>query len=195
MKTTETKSVLLLRHHLKALRLPTVAAECEKVAAQAAADNADHLSYLLRLTELELLEREKRAAERRVKAARFPRMKTAGTQSAGAYGLTLILLCRQGDLEGQLHPVLGNHHPVEHETDKLLALSEVHLVKPGGHPSGEVADSSPEVSTSETAILLERGCAFQLSDPLAEGSLAGLEIAEPDGSGLIGVKQPAMLGM
>ena len=47
MKTTETKSVVLLHHHLKSLRLPTVAAECEKVAAQAAADNADHLSYLL----------------------------------------------------------------------------------------------------------------------------------------------------
>jgi DNA replication protein DnaC len=79
MKTTETKSVVLLHHHLKTLRLPTVAAECEKVAAQAAADNADHLSYLLRLTELELLEREKRAAERRVKAARFPTIKTLET--------------------------------------------------------------------------------------------------------------------
>jgi DNA replication protein DnaC len=79
MKTTETKSVVLLHHHLKSLRLPTVAAECEKVAAQAAQDNADHLSYLLRLTELELLEREKRAAERRVKAARFPTIKTLET--------------------------------------------------------------------------------------------------------------------
>lgn len=79
MKATEAKSVVLLHHHLKALRLPTVAAECEKVATQAAADNADHLSYLLRLTELELLEREKRAAERRVKAARFPTIKTLET--------------------------------------------------------------------------------------------------------------------
>ena len=65
MKTLETKSMVLLRHHLKALRLPTIGAEAEKVAAQAAADNADHLTYLLQLCELELLEREKRAAERR----------------------------------------------------------------------------------------------------------------------------------
>jgi DNA replication protein DnaC len=79
MKATESKSTVLLHHHLKALRLPTVAAECEKVATQAAADNADHLAYLLRLTELELLEREKRAAERRVKAARFPTIKTLET--------------------------------------------------------------------------------------------------------------------
>jgi DNA replication protein DnaC len=49
------------------------------VATQAAADNADHLSYLLRLTELELLEREKRSAERRIKFARFPTLKTLET--------------------------------------------------------------------------------------------------------------------
>ena len=76
MKPLETKSLVLLRHHLKALRLPTIGAEAEKVAAQAAADNQDHLSYLLQLCELELLEREKRAAERRLKAARFPTTKT-----------------------------------------------------------------------------------------------------------------------
>ena len=74
-----TKSLVLLRHHLKALRLPTIGAECEKVATQAAADNADHLAYLLQLTELELLDREKRAAERRLKAARFPTIKTMDT--------------------------------------------------------------------------------------------------------------------
>lgn len=79
MKAIETKSVVLLRHHLKALRLPTVSAECEKVAARCAADNVDHLGYLLQLLELELLDREKRAAERRLKAARFPTIKTLDT--------------------------------------------------------------------------------------------------------------------
>jgi DNA replication protein DnaC len=79
MKSIETKSVVLLRHHLKALRLPTVSAECEKVAARCAADNVDHLGYLLQLLELELLDREKRAAERRLKAAHFPTIKTLDT--------------------------------------------------------------------------------------------------------------------
>lgn len=81
MTTTaiETKSLVLLRHHLKALRLPTMGAECEKVARQAAADNSDHLNYLLQLAELELLERERRAAERRLKAARFPTLKSLDT--------------------------------------------------------------------------------------------------------------------
>jgi DNA replication protein DnaC len=76
---TETKSLVLLRHHLKALRLPTIGAECEKVARQCATDNADHLNYLLQLAELELLERERRAAERRLKAARFPTLKSLDT--------------------------------------------------------------------------------------------------------------------
>ena len=76
MKSLESTSTVLLRHHLKALRLPTISAEAEKVAAQAASDNVDHLTYLVQLTELELLERERRAAERRLKAAKFPTMKT-----------------------------------------------------------------------------------------------------------------------
>ena len=73
--TTPTNSVLL-KHHLKALKLPTVAAECEKVAARCAGANIDHLGYLLRVCELELIERERRAAERRLKAARFLAVKT-----------------------------------------------------------------------------------------------------------------------
>jgi DNA replication protein DnaC len=76
MTRTETTSTVLLKHHLKALRLPTILAECEKVAHRCAADNADHLAYLLQVTELELLDRERRAAERRLKAARFPTLKT-----------------------------------------------------------------------------------------------------------------------
>lgn len=75
MTKTETKSTVLLKHHLKALKLPTMQSECEKLAARAAQDNADHLAFLLQLCELELLERERKAAERRLKAARFPNHK------------------------------------------------------------------------------------------------------------------------
>ncbi len=76
MKRTETRSVVLLQHHLKALKLPTILAECRKIAQRCAADNVDHLGFLLQLCELELIDREKRAAERRLKAARFPTCKT-----------------------------------------------------------------------------------------------------------------------
>jgi DNA replication protein DnaC len=76
MTPTDTKSTVLLKHHLKALRLPTVWAECEKVARQCAADNIDHLGFLLRVIELELIERDRKAAERRLKSALFPAPKT-----------------------------------------------------------------------------------------------------------------------
>jgi DNA replication protein DnaC len=76
MKKLETKSTVLLKHHLKALKMPTMHDECEKIAARCAKENVDHLGFLLQLCEQELLDREKRAADRRLKAARFPNYKT-----------------------------------------------------------------------------------------------------------------------
>ena len=67
---------LLLHHHLKALRLPTILREYPKVADQCARDKADYAQFLLRLSELELLERERKGTERRIKAARFPSTKS-----------------------------------------------------------------------------------------------------------------------
>ena len=67
---------LLLAHHLKALRLPTFLREYDKLAQQCAAEGVDHPRYLLRLTELELIERERRMVERRIKEARFPTVKS-----------------------------------------------------------------------------------------------------------------------
>ena len=48
---------LLLAHHLKSLRLPTFLREYDKVAKQCAAEGVDHSRYLLRLAELELIDR------------------------------------------------------------------------------------------------------------------------------------------
>src|SRR5215212_1303470 len=58
---------LLLVHHLKALRLPTFLREYDKIAQQCAAEGVDHPRYLLRLGELELIDRERRMVERRIK--------------------------------------------------------------------------------------------------------------------------------
>jgi DNA replication protein DnaC len=76
MKKTETKSTVLLQHHLKALKLPTMLSECEKVAGRCAQENIDHLAFLLQLCDLELIDRERRSADRRLKAAQFPHHKT-----------------------------------------------------------------------------------------------------------------------
>ena len=67
---------LLLHHHLKKLRLPTFLSDYEKLVKQCAAENKDHVQYLLRLSELELIERERRMIERRIRAARFPAAKS-----------------------------------------------------------------------------------------------------------------------
>ena len=70
------RSTVLLEHHLKTLKLPTMLREYAKVAATCAKQNVAHAGFLTQLTELELIERERRAAERRLKAARFPAHKT-----------------------------------------------------------------------------------------------------------------------
>jgi DNA replication protein DnaC len=67
---------LLLAHHLKALKLPTFLREYDKLARQCAAEGLDHIRFLLRLAELELIDRERRMVERRIKAARFPAVKS-----------------------------------------------------------------------------------------------------------------------
>ena len=67
---------LLLAHHLKALKLPTFLREYDKLARQCAAEGVDHTRYLLRLAELELIDRERRMVERRIKQARFPAVKS-----------------------------------------------------------------------------------------------------------------------
>jgi len=71
MSTPDTPQVLL-EHHLKALRLPTILRDYDKVARQCAQEKVDFPRYLLRLTELELLDRERRATERRIRQAKFP---------------------------------------------------------------------------------------------------------------------------
>ena len=63
---------VLLAHHLKELRLPTCLREYERLAQQCAQEGVDHVRYLLRLVEMELIDRERRLIERRIKAARFP---------------------------------------------------------------------------------------------------------------------------
>ena len=64
------KPTVLLAAHLTALRLPTFLREYDTVARQCAQEGLDCPRYLLRLCELALRDREQRATERRIKAAR-----------------------------------------------------------------------------------------------------------------------------
>ncbi len=73
------RSTLLLEHHLKELKPPSFFREYGKMAAQCAAEGVDHPGYLLRLAELELIDRHQRMVERRIRSARFPAVKTFDT--------------------------------------------------------------------------------------------------------------------
>ena len=66
---------ILLDHRLKSLRLPTVLREYGKLARQCATEGHDHVQFLARLVELEMIDRERRMIERRIKAAKFPAVK------------------------------------------------------------------------------------------------------------------------
>jgi DNA replication protein DnaC len=76
--STET-TPLLLKANLKQLKLPTMAAEWEKLAREAAAKNEAYETYLLRLTEAEVTTRSANALAARIRAAGFPVVKDFDT--------------------------------------------------------------------------------------------------------------------
>jgi DNA replication protein DnaC len=67
---------ILLSHYLKTLKLPTFQREYLKLARLCATEGVDHVGYLTRLSEREMIERDRRKVERRIKAARFPVVKS-----------------------------------------------------------------------------------------------------------------------
>jgi DNA replication protein DnaC len=67
-----TNNTHLLKSNLKHLRLPTMGAEFEKLAREAAQANESYEQYLLRLTELEVAARSANAIAARIHQAGFP---------------------------------------------------------------------------------------------------------------------------
>jgi DNA replication protein DnaC len=76
---TANPNTLLLKNNLKQLRLPTMHAEFEKLAREAASANEGHEQYLLRLTELEVAARAGNAMQARIRHADFPVLKDLDT--------------------------------------------------------------------------------------------------------------------
>jgi len=76
---SNSKLAVLLSHHLKELKLPVFLREYEKVAAKCAKEKSDYSRFLLELAELELIERERKGTERRIREACFPVIKTLDT--------------------------------------------------------------------------------------------------------------------
>jgi DNA replication protein DnaC len=67
---------ILLAHYLKILKLPTFQREYQKLARLCATEGVDHIGYLFQLSEREMIERDRRKVERRIKAAKFPVVKS-----------------------------------------------------------------------------------------------------------------------
>jgi DNA replication protein DnaC len=72
-------NTLLLKTNLKHLRLPTMNAEFEALAREAASANESYQQYLLRLTEVEVAARTANVLKARIKQANFPAAKDFDT--------------------------------------------------------------------------------------------------------------------
>jgi DNA replication protein DnaC len=77
-------TALLLKANLKQLKLPTMLAECERLAREAAAADQPYEDYLLRLTEQEVAARSANALAARIRAAAFPVTKDFDTYDFSA---------------------------------------------------------------------------------------------------------------
>lgn len=100
----------LLKTNLKQLRLPTMLAEHEKLAREAASSNQGFQEYLLRLTELELATRSSNALQARIRQAGFPVQKDLDTfDFAAAPGISkhkILELSRGGWIDDKTNCVL-----------------------------------------------------------------------------------------
>jgi DNA replication protein DnaC len=106
---SQSKSTLLLEHYLKQLKLPTLLREYSKMAALCQKDRSDYQTYLLRLAEREVADREQRASERRLKAAKFPLVKTLDTfdfAQQPSVNKTLVLELLRGEYIAERENVL-----------------------------------------------------------------------------------------
>ncbi len=95
--------------HCRVLRLPTMAAQFERLAQDALRTNQTHTSYLASLLGAEVEERERHTVERRIKEARLPRFKTLEEfDFAGAPHIPapLIHSLAEGGYLEQAEPVL-----------------------------------------------------------------------------------------
>jgi DNA replication protein DnaC len=65
-----------VRHHCRALKMPTVAGQFETLAQAAIREGHGHVQYLDALLTAEIEERERKGVVRRIQEARLPRVKT-----------------------------------------------------------------------------------------------------------------------
>lgn len=139
------KPQILLKHHLKQLKLPTFLAEYEKQARECAEAGVDHIRYLLRLAELELIERERRMVERRIRAAKFPAVKSLDSfdfMAIPSLNKMLVLELARGEYVLRRENVIARRRAAKVVSG--FALVRACDQEVAGLPGGEPASTSPE---------------------------------------------------
>ena len=124
---TTTSPSLLLDPYLRQLKLPTMLREYASMAAVCAREGQDHLAFLLRLVERELIEREQRAAQRRIKSARFPVLKTLDTfqfEAQPSINRPLLLELSRGEYLDRQENLLLMGNPGTGKTHLATALGQ-----------------------------------------------------------------------
>jgi DNA replication protein DnaC len=106
-----------LPHYLKTLKLPTFLSEYPKAAKRCTQEDSSYETFLLDLSEKEVLNRQSRAVQQRIKKAHFPVMKTLESfdfESTPGLNKQLVLnLARCEYLEHHENIIaLGNSDPV-----------------------------------------------------------------------------------
>src|SRR5262245_65054397 len=91
MSKAHNLTVATIQEQCRGLRLPTVAAQSERLAQEAARANQSHLNYLAELLGAELEERERHKIERRIKEARLDRKSTRLNSSH--LGISYAVFC------------------------------------------------------------------------------------------------------
>ena len=89
--SNERKSTVLLEHYLKQLKLPTMLKEYSLLAKSCSQEKCDYPTYLLRLCEKEIADRQRRAMDRRIKAAKFGLLNNLLVAIVGASMLLWVL--------------------------------------------------------------------------------------------------------
>jgi DNA replication protein DnaC len=120
------KPTVLLEFYLKKLKLPTMLREYVSMAVVCRQDRSDYPTYLLRLSERELLDREDRAAERRIKDANFPVLKTIDTfdfQAQPSINEQLVRELMRGEYIDKRENVLLIGNPGTGKTHLACALA------------------------------------------------------------------------
>lgn len=109
MKAAASVESQAVEQHCRLLRLPTVGAQFQSVAEQAAREKRTHVGYLEALLSAEVEDRERRTVERRIKEARLPRLKTLEEfdfSEAKKVSAAQVAQLAQGDYIDRSEPVL-----------------------------------------------------------------------------------------